>query len=99
MSPLTSAVGGEPWRPDTFRLSASTRRRVTREGRRLGAAHQAAGAVPGAAFRTAADPPYERPGRLARAVSGIKAWVRDHADVLTQVATVLRGVSAALGTV
>ncbi len=72
---------------------------VLGEARRLRAEHEAAAAATAAVVRTATDPPYERPGRLARAVGTVRSWIRDHADDLTQVSTVLKGVSAVLGTV
>ena len=72
---------------------------VLADARRLRAEHVAAAAAAARALRDATDPPYERPGRLARAVGTVRSWVRDHAEDLAHVATVLRGVSAALGTV
>ena len=74
-------------------------RQAVAAARRLHEEHVAAAAATATALRAASDPPYGRPGRLSRAVSGVKAWVSDHADVLVQISTVLKGVSAALGTV
>lgn len=74
-------------------------REVVAQARRLGHEHTTAAAEAAAAIRAATDPPYRRPGRLARALGTVRSWVRDHADSLTHISTVLKGVSAALGTV
>jgi uncharacterized protein YukE len=72
---------------------------VLAEARRLLGEHRAAAA--GAATRiraAAADPPYRKPGLLARARDSVRGWITGHADTLTRISRVLRGISAALGT-
>lgn len=70
---------------------------VVATARRLYADHRAAGASVARAIREAANAPYEKPGRLSRALHAAKDWVARHADVLVAMSTVLKGVSAVLG--
>ena len=71
--------------------------RVVADARRLHGEHAAAAAATARAIRAASDPPYERPGLLSRARSAVQGWVARHADVLVEISTVLKGVSAVLG--
>ncbi|HEV7653669.1 MAG TPA: hypothetical protein VGP36_02890 [Mycobacteriales bacterium] len=72
---------------------------VLSEARRLLAEHRDSAARSAARIRAAAaDPPYRKPGVLARVREGVRTWVTRHADVLTQISHDLRGISAALGT-
>jgi len=70
---------------------------VVAEAARLRGAHHAAARAAAARIRAAATPPYEEPGLLGRAIGSVRDWIGRHADTLTSVATVLRGVSAGLG--
>lgn len=72
---------------------------VLADARRLLSEHRAAAAQTATRIRAAAaDPPYRKPGRLARVRDSVRGWVTEHADTLTRIARDLRGVSAALGT-
>jgi hypothetical protein len=96
-SPHLSLVGSAG--PARARLAVSELEAVLADARRLLDEHRAAAA--GAATRiraAAADPPYRRPGLLARARDSVRGWVTEHAGTLTAVSRDLRGVSAALGT-
>jgi len=70
---------------------------VIDEARRLHAAHRSAAAHAAGTIRGVADAPYHEPGWLSRAWSAVKGWISDHADVLAEISTVLKGVSAVLG--
>ena len=67
------------------------------DARRLGDEHRDAAAAAARAIRDVADAPYKEPGWLSRAWDSVKSWISEHADVLQQISTVLKGVSAVLG--
>lgn len=72
---------------------------VMADARRLLGEHRAAAAAAATRIRAAAaDPPYAKPGLLARARDSVRGWVTEHAGPLTRISRDLRGVSAALGT-
>jgi uncharacterized protein YukE len=70
---------------------------VLAQARRLHGEHEAAARSAAGAIRGVADAPYREPGWLSRAWSSVKGWISDHADVLAEISTVLKGVSAVLG--
>jgi uncharacterized protein YukE len=70
---------------------------VIAEARRLHGEHRSAAGDAARSIRGVADAPYKEPGWLSRAWSSVKGWIADHADVLAQISTVLKGVSAVLG--
>lgn len=72
---------------------------IVREARRLLADHDAAAAGAARSIRAASDAPYQRPGRLRRALDRAKQWIRDHEDLLAGISTILKGVSAVLGVI
>ena len=47
--------------------------------------------------RGASDAPYEEPAWYQKAWDGVTNWIRDNADVLKQISTVLKGVAAVTG--
>lgn len=70
---------------------------VIADARRLHGEHRSAAASAARSIRDVADAPYREPGWLSRAWDSAKSWISDHADVLTQISTALKGVSAVLG--
>jgi hypothetical protein len=70
---------------------------VLAEARRLQGEHQSAAPSAAGAINDVANAPYKEPGWLSRAWSSVKGWIADHADVLAEISTVLKGVSAVLG--
>ncbi len=70
---------------------------VIAQARRLHGEHEAAARAAAGTIRDQADAPYEEPGWLSRAWDSAKGWIAEHADVLAQISTVLKGVSAVLG--
>ena len=70
---------------------------VLADARRLLDEHRGAASGAARAVRDVADAPYEEPGWLSRAWDSVKSWISDHADVLRQISSVLKGVSAVLG--
>ena len=72
---------------------------IIREARLLLAEHDAAATAAASAIRAASDAPYEKPGRLKRALGRVKRWITEHVDVLTTISTVLKAVSAVLGVI
>ena len=70
---------------------------VIAEARRLHGEYRSAAADAARTIRGVADAPYEEPGWLSRAWSSVKDWIKDNADVLRTISSVLKGVSAVLG--
>ena len=65
--------------------------------RRLHREHDSAASAAAGKIRGVANAPYKEPGWLSRGWNAVKGWIGDHADVLTEISTVLKGVSAVLG--
>jgi uncharacterized protein YukE len=70
---------------------------VIADARRLYEEHRSAAGSAARTVRDVAEAPYKEPGWLSRAWDSVKSWISEHADVLTQISTVLKGVSAVLG--
>jgi len=70
---------------------------VIADARRLHQEHRGAAGGAARTIRGVADAPYEEPGWLSRAWDSVKSWISDHADVLAEISSVLKGVSAVLG--
>ena len=70
---------------------------VLTDARRLQEEHRSAAQAAAREIRGASEPPYERPGWLSRARDAVATWIRGHADVLTEISTLLKGVSTVLG--
>ena len=70
---------------------------VIADARRLHGEHRDAASAAARAIRDVAEAPYKEPGWLSRAWDSVTSWISDHADVLQQISTVLKGVSAVLG--
>ena len=78
-------------------ILGSELQQVVADARRLYGEHRTAAQSAALLIRGASEAPYREPGRLARALSAVKKWIADHADVLADISTVLKGVSAVLG--
>ena len=70
---------------------------VIAQARRLHDEHRSAASGAAGAINNVADAPYQEPGWLSRAWDSVKGWISEHADVLAEISTVLKGVSAVLG--
>jgi len=70
---------------------------VIGDARRLHGEHRTAARAAARVIRDVADAPYREPGWLSRAWDSVKGWIKDNADVLRTISTVLKGVSAVLG--
>lgn len=70
---------------------------VLTDARRLKGEHESAARSAAGTIRGVTDAPYEEPGWLSRAWSSVKGWIKDNADVLRSISSVLKGVSAVLG--
>jgi Papain fold toxin 1, glutamine deamidase len=70
---------------------------VIAQARRLLDEHRSAASSAAHAINKVANAPYREPGWLSRAWSSVTSWIGAHADVLGEISTVLKGVSAVLG--
>jgi hypothetical protein len=87
------------WRAERLRqldLPAVEIQAVRAEAHGLLAEHRAAARAAAARIRAATDPPYAEPGVLAHVTGSVRRWIAEHADTLTSVGTILRGISAGL---
>jgi uncharacterized protein YukE len=84
------------WRAERLRQLDLPAGEILAEAHGLLAEHRAAARAAAARIRAATDPPYAEPGVLARVTGSVRRWIAEHADTLTSVGTILRGVSAGL---
>ena len=70
---------------------------ILTQARRLLTDHQHAARSAATDINGHADAPYDEPGWLSRAWNSATGWIAEHADVLTTISGVLKGISAVLG--